>query len=108
MDAAWNFRRAYEEARKLKDAQDDFCLRVRVGERGRARRWRWRWSWWRKEGGQGEREEEFPEDLQWESLVDVLRGRVKVCRCRSCFFYALRLIINFRFIGGSFLFIVMR
>jgi hypothetical protein len=28
--------------------------------------------------GQWDRLGEFPDDLQWEALVDVLRGRVKV------------------------------
>ncbi|KAF8958055.1 hypothetical protein BDZ97DRAFT_1950338 [Flammula alnicola] len=46
MDGQWNFRHAYDEARKIRDAQNAFCAK-------------------------------FPEDLQWESLVDVLRGRVK-------------------------------
>lgn len=60
MDAAWEFRHAYDEARKIKEAQDDFCAKVDNG------------LWDQLEG------EPFPEDLQWESLVDVLRGRVKV------------------------------
>ena len=48
----------YEKARKIKLAQDDYCTKATRGE----------WA------GLGE----FPEDLQWEALVDVLRGRVKV------------------------------
>ena len=28
MDAAWNFRNAYNEARKIKEAQDEFCALV--------------------------------------------------------------------------------
>jgi len=28
MDAQWNFRNAYNEAKKLKDAQDAFCEKV--------------------------------------------------------------------------------
>ena len=28
----------------------------------------------------------FPEDLQWESLVDILRGRVKVCLLCSLYY----------------------
>lgn len=59
MDSAWNFRSAYNEARKIRDAQDAFCDRVKHG--------------------QAADEEAFPENLQWEALVDVLRGRVKVC-----------------------------
>lgn len=59
MDSAWNFRNAYNEAKKIKSAQDEFCGAV---ERG----------FWDKKS-------EFPESpLKWESLVDVLRGRVKV------------------------------
>ncbi|KAK2464537.1 hypothetical protein APHAL10511_003444 [Amanita phalloides] len=74
MDAAWNFRNAYNEARKIKDAQDEFCVHVEAGE------------WDAIEGdalghknkkGKGKLPA-FPEDLQWESLVDVLRGKVKL------------------------------
>ncbi|KAJ7882918.1 hypothetical protein B0H13DRAFT_2344380 [Mycena leptocephala] len=43
MDSAWAFRAAYDEARKIRDAQDVFCAHA-----------------------------------EWESLVDVLRGRVKL------------------------------
>ncbi|KAJ7150716.1 hypothetical protein C8R46DRAFT_1123967 [Mycena filopes] len=58
MDAAWNFRQAYNEARKIREAQDEFCAAAQAGKwDGRA---------------------EFPESLQWEALVDVLRGRVKL------------------------------
>ncbi|KAJ8473695.1 hypothetical protein ONZ45_g16206 [Pleurotus djamor] len=58
MDAAWQFRNAYNEAKKIKDKQDDFCARVDSGELPA---------------------EEFPESpLEWEALVDVLRGRVKI------------------------------
>jgi hypothetical protein len=63
MDSAWAFRAAYDEARKIRDAQDAFCARAEAGLwDGRAA---------------------FPESLQWESLVDVLRGRVKVRDPRS-------------------------
>ncbi|KAJ7735556.1 hypothetical protein DFH07DRAFT_1065042 [Mycena maculata] len=58
MDSAWEFRRAYNEARKIKDAQDSFCAAAEQG------------LWDGKTA--------FPESLQWEALVDVLRGRVKV------------------------------
>lgn len=58
MDTAWSFRQAYEKARQIKQTQDEFCSKAVRGE----------WA------GLGE----FPEDLQWEALVDVLRGRVKV------------------------------
>ncbi|KAJ7464200.1 hypothetical protein B0H11DRAFT_2285094 [Mycena galericulata] len=58
MDSAWEFRRAYNEARKIKEAQDAFCAAADEGL------WDGRTP--------------FPESLQWESLVDVLRGRVKL------------------------------
>jgi len=58
MDTQWAFRQAYDEARKIKERQDAYCAEARKGH-------------WHKLG-------EFPESLQWESLVDVLRGRVKV------------------------------
>jgi hypothetical protein len=59
MDSAWEFRRAYNEARKLKESQDQFCAKAEAG------------SW--------KGLDEFPEDLRWEALVDVLRGKVKAC-----------------------------
>ncbi|KAJ6555140.1 hypothetical protein DFH09DRAFT_1038104 [Mycena vulgaris] len=58
MDAAWNFRQAYNEARKISDAQDAFCAAA--------------------ENGLWDGESSYPESLQWEALIDVLRGRVKV------------------------------
>jgi hypothetical protein len=60
LDSGWNFRAAYDSARKLRDAQDAFCAKVES-------------SSWDDLAGKT-----FPEDLQWESLVDVLRGRVKL------------------------------
>ena len=60
MDSIWSFRKAYNEARKIKNAQDQFCAKAEAGL-------------WDEIRGQ-----EYPEDLQWEVLVDVLRGRVKV------------------------------
>ncbi|KAF4615672.1 hypothetical protein D9613_012510 [Agrocybe pediades] len=60
MDAQWNFRHAYDEARKIRDKQDEFCSKVDQGD------------WAGLEGS------DFPEDLQWESLVDVLRGKVRL------------------------------
>lgn len=60
MDTMWSFRSAYEEARKVRDAQDMFCARAEAGL-------------WNEIQGQS-----YPEDLRWEALVDVLRGRVKV------------------------------
>ncbi|EGO21300.1 hypothetical protein SERLADRAFT_417630 [Serpula lacrymans var. lacrymans S7.9] len=58
MDSAWNFRQAYNEARKLRDSQDQFCAKAEDGL-------------WDELGA-------FPEDLQWEALADVLRGKVKL------------------------------
>ncbi|KAI0266870.1 carbohydrate esterase family 9 protein [Gloeopeniophorella convolvens] len=58
MDTFWAFRQAYDKARQIKEKQDAYCGAARAGK----------WT------GLGE----FPEDLQWEALVDVLRGRVRV------------------------------
>ncbi|KAH9918644.1 uncharacterized protein B0H18DRAFT_1030145 [Fomitopsis serialis] len=60
MDTAWAFRSAYNHARQIKVAQDSYCAKATAGD-------------WKTVAGQA-----FPEDLQWEALVDVLRGRVKV------------------------------
>lgn len=49
---------SYDTARKIKDQQDAYCSRVLSDH-------------WEDLG-------KFPEELQWEALVDVLRGRVKV------------------------------
>lgn len=48
----------YDKARQIKGKQDAYCTAALAGQ----------WT------GLGE----FPEDLQWEALVDVLRGRVRV------------------------------
>ncbi|KAH7876489.1 carbohydrate esterase family 9 protein [Lentinula edodes] len=58
MDTIWAYRQGYEEARKLKVKQDAYC------EKAATKQW----------DGLGD----FPEDLQWEALVDVLRGKVKI------------------------------
>ncbi|KAI5115486.1 hypothetical protein M0805_007780 [Coniferiporia weirii] len=58
MDTAWDFRKVYNKAKEIKDAQDAFCEKALKGE----------WD------GQAK----FPEELQWEAAVDVLRGKVKV------------------------------
>lgn len=50
----------YDHARQIKVTQDHFCTKALAGE-------------WAALAGQ-----KFPEELQWEALVDVLRGRVKV------------------------------
>ncbi|KAF8551997.1 hypothetical protein OG21DRAFT_1477901 [Imleria badia] len=60
MDTGWNFRQAYDTARKIRDQQDNFCAKAEAGS-------------WQEIG-----DSTFPEDLQWEALVDVLRGRVKL------------------------------
>jgi hypothetical protein len=49
---------SYNTALKIKKKQDEYCSRAIAGK-------------WNNIG-------EFPEDLQWEALIDVLRGRVKV------------------------------
>ncbi|KAF9239773.1 hypothetical protein BU15DRAFT_74314 [Melanogaster broomeanus] len=58
MDTVWSYRQAYEHARQIKDKQDEYCSKAVAGE----------WS------GLGD----FPDDLQWEAMVDILRGKVKV------------------------------
>ncbi|KAK4507311.1 hypothetical protein PRZ48_001046 [Zasmidium cellare] len=56
---AWYFRHAFEEATKLKDAQDDWCAAAdRVGAENM--------------------DSYLPADLKWESLSAVLRGQVMV------------------------------
>lgn len=59
MDSIWVLRSAYNEARKLKLAQDLYCSQAENG------------AWDALEG-------DFPENPQWEVLVDVLRGKAKV------------------------------
>ncbi|KAJ7691755.1 hypothetical protein B0H17DRAFT_1062568 [Mycena rosella] len=58
MDTVWSVRKAYDDARKIKIVQDQYCAKAQAGQ----------WS------GLGE----FPSDLALEALVDVLRGKVKV------------------------------
>ncbi|PBK99152.1 carbohydrate esterase family 9 protein [Armillaria gallica] len=58
MDTIWALRNGYEKARQIKEKQDDYCAKALSGN-------------WQSLGA-------FPEELQWEALVDVLRGRVKV------------------------------
>ncbi len=48
----------YDKARQIKESQDEYCAKANRGN-------------WNGLGA-------YPEDLQWEALVDVLRGRVKV------------------------------
>jgi hypothetical protein len=59
VDTVWSQRQAYDKARSIKQAQDDYC------EKALEDKWE----------GLGT----FPEELQWEALVEVLRGHVKVC-----------------------------
>ncbi|WVN90229.1 uncharacterized protein L203_105465 [Cryptococcus depauperatus CBS 7841] len=54
MDAAYDFRKAYQEGKKLKDAQDRWCASPKT------------------------QKEPFPTSLEWEALADVIRGNVKV------------------------------
>ncbi|KAF5380447.1 hypothetical protein D9615_004475 [Tricholomella constricta] len=58
MDTVWAFRQGYDTARKIKESQDEYCAKAMANQ-------------WDSLG-------DYPEDLQWEALVDVLRGRVKV------------------------------
>ncbi|CAE6444840.1 unnamed protein product [Rhizoctonia solani] len=60
MDSIWNFRQAYNRAREVLNKEGEYCASAQAG----------RWS-----EIQGK---DFPEDLEYESLVDVLRGRTKV------------------------------
>ncbi|EJD52321.1 hypothetical protein AURDEDRAFT_111071 [Auricularia subglabra TFB-10046 SS5] len=57
MDSIWAMRSIYDEARKVKEAQDAYCARAEAGQ-------------WNALG-------EFPDDLRLEALVDLFRGRVK-------------------------------
>ncbi|KAG8892176.1 hypothetical protein FRB99_002905, partial [Tulasnella sp. 403] len=59
MDTMWAFRQAYNEAQKLKQAQDEYCMKAELGL----------WDGL---------PEHPPNDLKWEALTDVLRGKVKV------------------------------
>ncbi|KAJ6630996.1 carbohydrate esterase family 9 protein [Mycena sp. CBHHK59/15] len=58
MDTIYAFREAYNTASQIKKQQDEYCSKALSNE-------------WADLG-------EFPENLQWEALVDVVRGRVKV------------------------------
>ncbi|KAH7106018.1 hypothetical protein BKA62DRAFT_348569 [Auriculariales sp. MPI-PUGE-AT-0066] len=62
MDSIYALRTAYNAARQIKEKQDAFCIKAEAGL----------WADVHALGG------EYPESLQWEALVDVLRGRVKV------------------------------
>ncbi|KAK7470191.1 hypothetical protein VKT23_001629 [Stygiomarasmius scandens] len=63
MDTIWSFRKAYSTAQSIKRSQDDFCSFALSNS-------------WSSIGGSSAT---FPESpLEWEALVDVLRGRVKI------------------------------
>ncbi|KAG6332265.1 hypothetical protein ID866_6822 [Astraeus odoratus] len=59
MDTVWSYRAIYQKGRELKEKQDSYCAKV-------------------LEGGAIEDLGPFPDDLQYEALVDTLRGKVKV------------------------------
>jgi imidazolonepropionase-like amidohydrolase len=54
MDSAYDFRRAYDEGRKLKESQERWCASPKT------------------------QTDPFPNSLEWEVLADVIRGNVKV------------------------------
>ena len=58
MDAAWTLRAAYAQASQARRAQDAFCSAAQAGL-------------WQGLG-------DYPEASQWDLLIDVLRGKVKV------------------------------
>ncbi|KAK7470199.1 hypothetical protein VKT23_001637 [Stygiomarasmius scandens] len=62
MDNIWSFRKAYSTAQSIKQSQDDFCSSALSNS-------------WSSIGGSSAT---FPDSLEWEALVDVLRGRVKI------------------------------
>ena len=59
MDIMWAYRQAYQRASQIKAAQDAYCAKAEAGI----------WD---------SIVDDFPEGFQYETLVDVLRGRVKV------------------------------
>ena len=59
MDIMWAYRQAYQKASQIKSAQDVYCAKAEAGL-------------WNSIA------DDFPEAFQYETLVDVLRGRVKV------------------------------
>ncbi|CDO74447.1 hypothetical protein BN946_scf184979.g2 [Trametes cinnabarina] len=59
MDTVWAVRDAYNKACKIKASQDEYCIKALAGD----------WE--------SIKNEKFPESYQWESLVEILRGRVK-------------------------------
>lgn len=59
MDTVWAYRSLYDKGRQLKEKQDEYCAKVLDGTAT-------------KELGP------FPDNLQYEAVVDTLRGKVKV------------------------------
>jgi hypothetical protein len=59
LDLSYNFRSSFEMARKIKVSQDEYCERALESDKKGATM-----------------SEKFPDDLEWEALVDVLRGKV--------------------------------
>lgn len=58
MDNVWALREIYDKAWQIKQKQDEYCEKALAND-------------WEGLGA-------FPDELKWEALVDVLRGRVKV------------------------------
>ena len=75
MDIMWAYRQAYQQANQIKAAQDVYCGKAEAGL----------WD---------SIVDSFPESDQYETLVDVLRGRVKVWLRRLTLPAAYRLSIN--------------
>lgn len=59
MDTQWSLRSAYAHANALRLAQDAYCAKV-------------------EEGLWDPSQDDVPSSENWEALVDVLRGKVKV------------------------------
>ena len=78
MDIMWDYRQAYKRASQIKTAQDAYCGKAEAG------------LWNSIVDG-------FPEAYQYETLVDVLRGRVKVRLRRLALRTAHRLSIMIRY-----------
>ena len=76
MDAMWSYRWAYNEARKVKLSQDAYCAKAEAGL-------------WDELKGQ-----DYPDSYQWEALVDVLRGRVRVRNIRMLYLVCLLMFLR--------------
>lgn len=64
MDEAWDWRSAFKRASTLRQKQDDWCARAS--------------NFAQTHPDQAPSDDGFPEELELEALVDVLRGKVKV------------------------------